>query len=74
MQHIQTTIRLMDVLITLIEKHPGRTESELAKIIYGPSGYQQLVNQDCRLLEGRGLVERKGRPFTYWPIGSKHDQ
>lgn len=59
MQYTQPTIRLMDVLMTLIERRPGQTEIELAKIIYGPSGYQQLVNQYCRLLEGRGLVERK---------------
>lgn len=70
MNDIATTIHLIDVLQYLIEKGPGRTELQLSKAIYGEAGVQQRVNQDCRLLEGRGLVERRGEPFTYWPAAS----
>lgn len=68
MTDTNSSLRLMDVLHYLIEKGPGRTEAELAKAIYGDTGIQQGVNQDCRLLEGRGLVERHGEPYRYWLV------
>lgn len=63
---------LIDVLQFLIEKAPGRTESELAQAIYGAAGVQQHVNQDCRMLVRKGLIERHGAggradPYTYFP-------
>jgi len=51
---------LGDVLVFLIERGPGRTEQELAEAIYGPGGYQQEVNGECRLLVQRGHIERRG--------------
>ena len=62
-------LRIYDVLEFLIEKGPGRTEVELAKAIYGPTGYQQQVNEDCRRLEKGNKVERRGDrpPFRYYP-------
>ncbi len=55
------TITITDALQFLIENGPGRTEAQLADALFGAEGYQQRVNQDCRLLEG------PGDPFTYWP-------
>lgn len=65
-------ITLADVLRYLIENGPGRTESQLAEAIFGNLGYQQRVNADCRLLESRGRVERRGSggptdPYRYYP-------
>ncbi len=59
-----------DGLLFLIEKGAHRTEAELARAIYGEAGYQQQVNQELRLLVGRGKVERSGTggpadPYTY---------
>lgn len=64
---------ILDVLTFLIEKGPGRTERELAQAIYGGSGKQQNVNQDCALLLGRGVVQKRGiggptDPYRYYPI------
>lgn len=61
---------LSDVLLFLIEKSSGRTETQLAEAKFGDSCYQQCVNGDCRLLESKGLVERRGTggpndPYKY---------
>lgn len=63
--------KLGDVLLFLIERGPGRTKQELAEAIYGPGGYQQEVNGECRLLVQRRLVERRGEggqadPYRYF--------
>jgi len=57
----------------IIARHPGLTERELSEKVYGPGGYQQQVNGDCRLLLNRGLVKRHGAggvsdPFRYYPV------
>jgi hypothetical protein len=62
---------LGDVLQFLIEKGPGRTESQLAEAIYGRQGRQPYVNQDCRLLLSAGKIRRQGDggpwdPHTYY--------
>ena len=64
---------IIDRLLRLIQKHPGKTEMELAKALFGPRTYQQRVNSDCHLLINRGLVERRGMgglsdPFRYYSI------
>lgn len=69
------TIHISDALRFLIENGPGRTEAQLAEAIFGRDGYQQRVNGDCRLLEGRKLVVRRGTggpsdPYTYFPRAS----
>ena len=63
----------IEVVEFLIRKGPGRTEAELATAIFGPCGQQPVVNQDCRLLEQRGAVERRGSggsadPYRYFTI------
>lgn len=65
-------LTLLDVLLFLIGKGPGRTQSELAEAIFGDMAYQQRVNQDCHLLADRGLVEQRGAggpsdPYRYYP-------
>ena len=62
---------LLDVLLFLIDKGPGRTEAELAEAVFVDQAYQQRVNQDCRLLVDRGIVERRGDggpsdPYKYY--------
>lgn len=64
---------LAEVLSFLIEKAPGRAEAQLAEAIFGDSGYQQRVNGDCRLLESKGFIERRGSggpsdPYKYYPL------
>ena len=69
--YYRAVMTIQDALLFLIESGPGRTEAELARAIFGPNGYQQQVNGDCRMLENRGAVERRGtggavEPFTYY--------
>ena len=67
------TMTMADVLIFLVEKAPGRTETELAEAIYGLGANQQNVNEDCRMLADAGRIARRGRgipddPFRYFPL------
>lgn len=51
-------------ILAVAAKSPGLTEAEIARRIFGPSGYQQQVNPACRKLVGEGLlVRRKDRPY-----------
>ena len=66
-------LTIADVLVFLIENGPGRTEEQLAEAIFGAAGYQQRVNQDCRLLVGQGKIERRGSggpsdPYCYFAV------
>ena len=52
---------LIDVVEFLIWSGPPRTEREIAEAIFGPEeGYQQRVNQECRMLANAGRVLRTG--------------
>ncbi len=64
---------LADEILSLVRRQPGLSELGIAKSIFGPSAIQQQVNQDCRLLINRRLIERRGAggradPFTYHPM------
>ena len=68
---------IIQVLEFLISNGPGRTEMELAAAIFGDNdkAYQQRVNQDCRMLVNKGVVERRGKggpadPFKYFPTST----
>lgn len=51
----------------VVAERPGLSEAELAKAIFGPQGYQQQVNADCRWLVRQGRVVRtSGRPARYY--------
>ena len=63
---------IRDDLMFQIRKWPGRTEAELARNIFGQSGYQQRVNSDCKLLVSQKLIARRGfggpsDPYRYYP-------
>lgn len=63
--------RVSQRILEVVKKRPGLTELEIAEAIYGPGAVQQRVNQDCRLLVSRGLLERRGNggrsdPYNYF--------
>ena len=67
--------RICDV----IHSRPGLTELELARVIYGPFAYQELVRAVCRQLLEDGYIVRRGRggrhdPFTYKWVGRPNSQ
>ena len=62
---------LSEVLVFLIEKGPGRTETELADAI-GNRALEHQVSAECRRLVDQGKIRRAGTgslfdPFTYHP-------
>jgi len=60
-----------DDIMYEVRRKAGRTEEELAALIFGrDKGYQQRVNSTCRRLVSERKVVRKGNggptdPFTY---------
>ena len=62
---------LLDALVVLIEKGPGRTEIALADAI-GNRALEDHVSVECRRLVAQGRVERRGTgsafdPYRYYP-------
>jgi len=63
---------VMDDILREVRIKEGRTEDELAALIFGrDQAYQQRVNPACRQLVAEGTVIRKGNggpndPYTYW--------
>jgi|GEM_PF-276139 len=50
-----------------VAEHPGMSQAEMAKALFGDEGYQQRVNQDCAWLVRAGrLVRAKGRPARFY--------
>jgi hypothetical protein len=75
---IMRTPTQLEVLHFLICKSPGRTGGDLAEAIHGRRE-QPLINGDIRLLESRGLIERRGAggrndPYRLWPKKSARIQ
>jgi len=63
---------LSHVLVFLIEKGPGRTETELADAV-GDRALEHQISAECRRLVDQGKVRRRGvgslfDPFTYYPV------
>jgi len=60
-----------DDIMYEVRRKAGRTEDELAALIFGrDNAYQQRVNSTCRRLIDEGKIIRKGKggqsdPFTY---------
>ena len=62
-------------IIDLLQRHPGLDDDELAKKL---SIVRQTVNQECRLLESRGILRRdpdgpKGKIVNYLLDGQKNN-
>ena len=62
---------LLDALVVLIEKGPGRTEIGLADAI-GNRALEVEVSAECRRLVDQRRVERRGTgsafdPYRYYP-------
>jgi hypothetical protein len=59
-----------DDIMHEVRRKSGRTEDELAALIFGrDNAYQQRVNSTCRRLVAERKIVRKGKggadPFTY---------
>jgi len=49
---------LSDTILFIVSRRPGVTDVDLSLAIYGRP-VQQLVNGDCRYLDGLGKLERR---------------
>jgi len=62
---------LIDVLISLIEKGPSRTQRELAETIFGKGAHAARVQYELGLVVKQGAVVRRGTggrdPFKFFP-------
>lgn len=61
---------LQSLILALVMERPDLTELEIAREVKGDTGYQQQVNQECRMLVAQSLIERsglggRGDPFRY---------
>ena len=76
--------RLLDALAQVIAKHPGLTQLELTRSIFGPDLLYSLVTaQIARLIDARTIRREglggKGDPYRYYPvtnfrIGRQHER
>ena len=57
---------LLDALVVLIEKGPGRTEIALADAI-GNRALENEISTQCRRLVAQGIVERRGTGSVFDP-------
>jgi hypothetical protein len=53
---------LAERILTTLAADPGLTDRQLTDRVQGKDKPQQSVNQECRLLERRGLLSRTHRP------------
>jgi hypothetical protein len=49
---------LQDQIINLLQQKDGLTDREITDALFGKSSPQQPINQTCRLLEARGVIQR----------------
>jgi hypothetical protein len=59
-----------------VKEWPGKTQREISIGLYGKTGYQQRVNQDCAMLVATKRIEQRGAGgqadmFRYYPPGRK---
>ena len=52
---------LRERILAFVNTHPGRTDREITNEVCGRGKLQQLVNQECRRLEGQCLLVRRKR-------------
>jgi hypothetical protein len=53
---------LADVVDFLVHHRPGLSESDLAKAVYGQSGYRPEIEQTCNRLVSAGSIDRRAGP------------
>lgn len=63
---------IMELIVDQVRKWPGRTQREIAALIYKDRGVQQRVNRHCALLVALGRIVQRGTggpsdPFRYYP-------
>ncbi len=49
---------LSNVILFILKYRPQATDRQLSEAIFGSDNRHQDVNQGCRLLEARGLIQR----------------
>lgn len=54
--------KFAEKLVYVLKQSPGLTDRELTDILKGRHVHQSQVNQEARLLEGKGVIERIRRP------------
>ena len=59
-------IKLEDVALYIIQRRPGISDRGLCEAIYGNDGRHQQINSECRNMENKGLIVRRGEA----PIGN----
>lgn len=69
---------LRDDVERIVGERPGRTATELARVLYGVDGYQERINPVLRALIAAGCIERRGSggpsdPFRYFPVAKRRD-
>jgi hypothetical protein len=69
-----TSTHHFDNIEKTIRANPGLKATQIAQVMYGPSGYGEQVRMGCLALLRAGQIERRGRggsadPFTYYPAG-----
>jgi len=67
---------LLDDIERIICEKPGLTATQIARVLFGASGYGERVNHICLALARVGRIERRGRggpgdPFTYFPLNGE---
>jgi len=66
---------MIDTLRRLIHETPGRTATELARMLYGHDGYAERIGPALRTLCYAGHISRSGNggpadPYRYGPGGA----
>ena len=67
-------MKVRERVLDAILHHPGSTQLQLSKLVFGEIGYPSRVNHVCRYLTTQGMIECRGRggnshPYRYYPIG-----
>ena len=60
------SIQLESILLYIIQRRLGISDRGLSEAIYGDDQRHQQVNSECRNMENKGLISRRGGP----PIGN----
>jgi len=63
------SIHLESTLLYIIERRPGISDRGLCEAVYGNDQRHQQVNSECRNMENKGLISRRGvAPIGNYPV------